>query len=96
MPNSSKLLLAALGLTVMAGCGEQTPDASEPPAPPTPQTPATPDPTVVEAVAEEQSATAAGGQPAARDEAPQPTEAEIEDFRERVSEALSGEELNGG
>ena len=96
MPNSSKLLLAALGLTVMAGCGEQTPDASEPPAPPTPQTPATPDPTVVEAAAEEQSADAAGVQPAASDEAPQPTEAEIEDFRERVSEALSGEELNGG
>ena len=96
MPYSNKLLGAIFVLTLMVGCGEQTPDASEPPAPPTPQTPATPDPTVVEAAAEEQSATAAGGQPAARDEAPQPTEAEIEDFRERVSEALSGEELNGG
>ena len=96
MPNSSKLLLAALGLTVMAGCGEQAPDASEPATPPTPQAPATSETAVVEAAAEEQSADAAGGQPAASDEAPQPTEAEIEDFRERVSEALSGEELNGG
>ena len=96
MPNPIKSLGAIFVFTLMAGCGEQTPDTGEPSSPPTPQTPATPESAVVEAAIEEQSTDAAGGQPAAIDEAPQPTEAEIEDFRERVSEALSGEELNGG
>ena len=95
MPYPSKLLGAIFVLTLMAGCGEQTPATGEP-SPPTSQTPATPEPTVVEAAIVEQSADAAGGQPAASDEAPQPTEAEIEDFQQRMSEALSGEELNGG
>lgn len=93
MPNSSKLLLAALGLTLITGCGEQTPDASEPSAP---QTPATPETPVVEPAIDREHGDAIGEEPAATDEPPQPTEAEIEDFRKRVSEALSGEELNGG
>jgi len=100
VPNSSKLLLAALGLTVMAGCGEQTPDAGEPSAPPTPQTAATPETAVVEAEIEEQQNNPTQEQEVVLEQTPRDMKVgetiDVDAFREGVQVELSKKEDNEG
>ncbi|MGB0764160.1 MAG: hypothetical protein ACPGPG_03110 [Luminiphilus sp.] len=100
MPNPSKLLLAALGLTLMAGCGEQTPDASEPSAPPTPQTPATPDTAVVEVEIEEQQSNPTQEQEVVLEQTPRDMKVgetiDVDAFREGVRVEISKKEDNEG
>ena len=100
MSYSNKLLGAIFVLTLMVGCGEQTPDASDPSAPPTPQTPATPETAVIEVEIEEQQSNPTQEQEVVLEQTPRDMKVgetiDVDAFREGVRVEISKKEDNEG